>query len=47
MEEVKEQVFRAQAGRMVGGTPEQFASFIRRDYETWLPIIREGNIRAE
>jgi len=47
MDEVREQVFRAQAGSIVGGTPEQFAAFIRREYEVWLPIIREGNIRAE
>jgi len=47
MDEVKQQVFRAQAGTVVPGTPEQFAAFIRREYETWLPIIRDGNIRAE
>ncbi|UPY35014.1 tripartite tricarboxylate transporter substrate-binding protein [Sediminicoccus sp. KRV36] len=47
MPEVKEQVFRAQAGTIVGGTPEDFAAHIRREYDTWLPIIREGNIRAE
>lgn len=47
MDEVREQVFRAQAGSIVGGTADQFAAHIRREYETWLPIIREGNIRAE
>ena len=47
MDEVKEQVFRAQAGTVVGGTPGEFAAHIRREYETWAPIIREGNIRAE
>lgn len=47
MPEVAEAVFRQQAGRIVGGTPEQFAAFIRREHETWAPIIREGNIRAE
>jgi tripartite-type tricarboxylate transporter receptor subunit TctC len=47
MPEVAESVYRQQAGRMVGGTPEEFASFIRRDNETWTPIIREGNIRSE
>ncbi|WP_424812044.1 Bug family tripartite tricarboxylate transporter substrate binding protein [Roseococcus sp. YIM B11640] len=47
MPEVAEAVARQQAGRMVGGTPEDFASFIRRDFETWAPIIREGNIRSE
>jgi tripartite-type tricarboxylate transporter receptor subunit TctC len=47
MPEVAEAVFRQQAGRIVGGSPEQFAAFIRREHETWAPIIREGNIRAE
>jgi tripartite-type tricarboxylate transporter receptor subunit TctC len=47
MDEVKEQVFRAQAGTVVGGTPADFAAHIRREYDTWLPIIRDGNIRAE
>ncbi len=47
MPEVGEAVFRQQAGRIVGGAPEQFAAFIRREHETWAPIIREGNIRAE
>lgn len=47
MPEVKEQVFRAQAGTIVAGTPDEFAAHIRREYETWLPIIRDGNIRAE
>ena len=47
MPEVAEAVFRQQAGAIVGGTPEQFASFIRSEYDTWAPIIREGNIRSE
>nr|WP_314070231.1 tripartite tricarboxylate transporter substrate-binding protein [uncultured Roseococcus sp.] len=47
MPEVAEAVFRQQAGRMVGGSPEDFADFIRRDHETWAPIIREGNIRSQ
>jgi len=47
MDEVKEQVFRAQAGTIMGGTPADFAAHIRREYDVWLPIIREGNIRAE
>ncbi len=45
--EVQERIFTGQAGRVVGGTPEDFAAHIRREYDTWLPIIREGNIRAE
>lgn len=47
MPEVQEAVFRQQAGRVVGGTPEEFAAHIRREYETWEPVIREGNIRAD
>lgn len=45
--EVQERIFTGQAGRVVGGTPEDFANHIRREYDTWAPIIREGNIRAE
>lgn len=45
--EVQERIFAGQAGRVVGGTPEDFAGHIRREYDTWAPIIREGNIRAE
>ena len=45
--EVRERIFQGQAGAVVGGTPEDFASHIRREYDTWGPIIREGNIRAE
>ena len=30
MDEVREQVFRAQAGSIVGGTADQFAAHIRR-----------------
>jgi tripartite-type tricarboxylate transporter receptor subunit TctC len=47
MPEVAEAVFRQQAGRIVGGTPEAFAEHIRREHATWAPIIREGGIRAE
>jgi len=45
--EVRERIFQGQAGTVVGGTPEDFANHIRREYDTWAPIIREGNIRAE
>jgi tripartite-type tricarboxylate transporter receptor subunit TctC len=47
MPEVAEAVFRQQAGRMVGGTPEAFAAHIRREHAVWAPIIREAGIRAE
>ena len=45
--EVRQRIFQGQAGTVVAGTPEDFADHIRREYETWLPIIREGNIRAD
>ncbi len=45
--EVRERIFQGQAGTVVAGTPEDFANHIRREYDTWAPIIREGNIRAE
>ncbi|MFL1461980.1 Bug family tripartite tricarboxylate transporter substrate binding protein [Roseococcus sp. DSY-14] len=47
MPEVQEAVFRQQAGRVVGGSAEDFAAHIRREYATWEPVIREGNIRAD
>jgi tripartite-type tricarboxylate transporter receptor subunit TctC len=46
MPEVIEQVARQQAGQMVPGTPEAFGAHIRQEFDTWAPIIREGNIRA-
>lgn len=46
MPEVIEQVARQQAGQMVPGTPEAFAAHIRQEFDTWAPIIRDGNIRA-
>lgn len=45
--EVREAVFRQQAGRVVGGSPAEFAAHIRREFETWGPVIREGAIRAD
>ncbi|WP_160123701.1 Bug family tripartite tricarboxylate transporter substrate binding protein [Rhodovarius lipocyclicus] len=47
MPDVQQRIYEGQAGRVVGGTPADFAAHIRRDYETWAPIITEGNIRAE
>ena len=44
--EVAEQVATVQAGQIVPGTPEDFAAHIRREFDTWAPIIREGNIRT-
>jgi tripartite-type tricarboxylate transporter receptor subunit TctC len=45
--EVREAVQRVQAGEVIGGTPEQFAAFIRREVERWTPLIREAGIRAD
>jgi tripartite-type tricarboxylate transporter receptor subunit TctC len=45
--EVKEAVFRAQAGRMVGGTPKDFADHVTRELARWDPLIREGGFRVE
>jgi tripartite-type tricarboxylate transporter receptor subunit TctC len=45
--EVQQRIFETQAGRVVGGSPADFAAHIRREFETWAPIIREGNIRAD
>ncbi|WP_431283522.1 Bug family tripartite tricarboxylate transporter substrate binding protein [Humitalea sp. 24SJ18S-53] len=47
MPEVQEAIFRTQAGRVIGGTPADFANFIQREVVRWTPIIREGGIRAE
>lgn len=45
--EVRERVEQNQAGRVVAGTPEAFADHLRREFETWAPIIREGGFRAD
>lgn len=45
--EIKAQTERVQAAQVVGGTPEEFAAFIRGEVTKWEPVIREGNIRAE
>ncbi|MFT8246689.1 Bug family tripartite tricarboxylate transporter substrate binding protein [Roseomonas sp. BN140053] len=45
--EVRENLVRTQGAEFVGGPPEAFAGFIRREAERWVPIIRAANIRAE
>jgi tripartite-type tricarboxylate transporter receptor subunit TctC len=45
--EVKEAVFRAQAGRMVGGSPKDFADHVTREVARWTPLIAEGGFRVE
>ena len=37
----------AQAGEVVGGTPEEFAAFIKGQTERWVPVIREAGIKAD
>jgi tripartite-type tricarboxylate transporter receptor subunit TctC len=44
--EVGEQVARVQAGRMVGGSADQFAAFIAREVAIWTPLITGLGIRA-
>jgi tripartite-type tricarboxylate transporter receptor subunit TctC len=45
--EVRQSVEQVQAGEVVGGTPEEFAAFIRGQTERWVPVIRAAGIRAE
>jgi tripartite-type tricarboxylate transporter receptor subunit TctC len=45
--EVRQAVEQVQAGEVVGGTPDQFAAFIRGQTERWVPVIRAAGIRAE
>ena len=45
--EVRETVQRVQAAEVVDGTPQEFAAFIRREFDKWTPVIRAGGIRAE
>ena len=45
--EVRQSVEQIQAGEVVGGTPEEFAAFIRGQTERWVPVIRAAGIKAE
>ncbi|WP_084698037.1 Bug family tripartite tricarboxylate transporter substrate binding protein [Muricoccus aerilatus] len=45
--EVREAVFNTQAGQVIGGSREDFARFLGKEYDTWTPVIREGGIRTE
>jgi tripartite-type tricarboxylate transporter receptor subunit TctC len=45
--EVQENLVRTQGAEFVGGPPEAFAAFVRREAERWIPIIRAANIKAE
>jgi tripartite-type tricarboxylate transporter receptor subunit TctC len=45
--DVRRSVEQVQAGEVIGGTPEQFAAFIRAEHDRWAPVIREAGIRTE
>jgi len=45
--EVRDAVFRSQAGRMVGGTPKDFSDHVAREVARWAPLIQEGGFRVE
>jgi tripartite-type tricarboxylate transporter receptor subunit TctC len=47
MPDVQQRIFETQAGTVVGGSPQDFASHIQREVARWTPIIREGGIRTE
>ena len=34
-------------GLVLGGTPDQFGSYIRADMERWAKVVREANIRLD
>ncbi len=36
--------FAADSARGVGGTPEQFAAFIREEQKRWQDVIKRANI---
>ncbi|MCI0755308.1 Bug family tripartite tricarboxylate transporter substrate binding protein [Teichococcus vastitatis] len=45
--EIRRAVEETQAGSIVGGSRQEFAAFIQREYERWTPVIREGGISLE
>jgi tripartite-type tricarboxylate transporter receptor subunit TctC len=45
--EVRRSVEQVQQGQIVGGTPADFAAFIRAEHERWAPVIRDAGIRAQ
>jgi tripartite-type tricarboxylate transporter receptor subunit TctC len=45
--DVRRAVEQNQAGEVIGGTPEQFAAFIRSEYDRWAPVIGAAGIRTE
>ncbi|ONG58682.1 hypothetical protein BKE38_02570 [Pseudoroseomonas deserti] len=45
--EIRRNVEENQAGAIVGGGRQQFADFLKREYDRWGPVIQEGGIRVE
>lgn len=44
--EMREAVLNTQAGNLLGGSPEDFRHFLQAEYDRWVPVIREGGMRA-
>jgi tripartite-type tricarboxylate transporter receptor subunit TctC len=38
---------RARGAEIIGDTPEQFAAFLKKDYERWSAVVRASGIKAE
>jgi tripartite-type tricarboxylate transporter receptor subunit TctC len=36
-----------QAAEVVGGSAQDFATFVRNEFAKWLPLVRAAGIRAE
>ncbi|HWL79420.1 MAG TPA: tripartite tricarboxylate transporter substrate-binding protein [Roseomonas sp.] len=45
--DIRRTVEEVQGGRIVGGSRQDFAAFLQREYDRWTPVIREGGIRLE
>lgn len=45
--EIRKMVEEVQGGVVVGGPRQDFAAFLKREYDRWAPVIREGGIRVE
>jgi tripartite-type tricarboxylate transporter receptor subunit TctC len=45
--DIRRMVEEVQGGRIVGGSRQDFAAFLRREFDRWAPVIREGGIRLE
>lgn len=45
--DVRRSIEGVQQGQVVGGSPADFAAFIRAEFDRWAPVIREAGIRAQ